>query len=84
MFMMYEFVEEKNKIDVVEYNKKRHRFCSEQIMEGVKADTRWINDVYEQVKWNDLRPWQIISQFFGAEIDGNNLGVENFQVACQR
>ena len=50
MFMMYEFVEEKNKIDVVEYNKKRHRFCSEQIMEGVKADTRWINDVYEQVK----------------------------------
>ena len=45
---------ENNKIDFVEYNKKRHRwtFCSEQIMEGVKADTRWINDVYEQVKWN--------------------------------
>ena len=50
--MMYDLVEEKNKIDVVDYNKKRHRstFCSEQFMEGVKADTRWINDVYEQVK----------------------------------
>ena len=51
--MMHEFVrKKKTKNDVVDYNKKRHRstFCSEQIMEGVKADTRWINDVYEQVK----------------------------------
>ena len=85
--MMYEFVKiTKLQNWFLEYNKKKHRstFCSEQIMEGVKADTRWINDVYEQVKWNDLRPWQIISQFFRAKIDGNNFGVENFQVVCQR
>ena len=54
--MMYEFVKiTKLQNWFLEYNKKKHRstFCSEQIMEGVKADTRWINDVYEQVKWND-------------------------------